>query len=310
MGWAVTGVYFAVLGASFAVVSAPALNPVEGDSLTKFTLTMTCSTPATTIYYTLNGAEPTQFDLKFIAGFPITIDRNFTVKAKAWTTTEQSSTTTAVYTLTGDIAAGTSHSLALKSPGGVWAWGLKTDGRLGNNQTSGNATVPLESKYLSTALVIGDAQMVAAGKSHSVVLKAGGTVWSYGLNTTTGALGDNTTVSKAMAVQVRTSTSLFLTSCVAVAAGDGYGGALRSNGGVYTWGDRTLGRLGNSTTITGNSVVAVPVNRTDTGAALGGINRIAFAAASGMAKEASAYEQSGQLGQVWVWGANTSGQLG
>ncbi len=125
-GWAITGIYAVLFGSAFAVVSAPVLNPVEGDSLAKFNLTITCTTPGSTIHYTLNGADPALSDSTAASGNTITIDRNFTVKAKAWTATEQSPTTA-------------------------------------------------------------------------------------------GALGDNTTVSKAMAVQVRTSASLFLTGCVAVA---------------------------------------------------------------------------------------------
>ena len=308
--WATIGLLAAITGSAIGEVTAPVLTPGEGDSLAQFELTVTCASPGAAIHYTLNGAEPTLADPTITSGSTLTIDRSFTVKAKAWVATEQSLTASAVFTLTGDISAGGAHSLAMKSSGDIWAWGRQVDGRLGNNITTGFADVPVPSKYMTGALPIDNARMVAAGRSHSFFLKNGGGVWSYGLNTSTGALGDNTTVSKAMAVQVKTSSSLFLEGCVAVAAGDGFSGALASGGGVYTWGDRSLGRLGNTITITGYSAVAVPVNRSDTGVALGGISRIAFAGATGMAKEWSAYEQIGQLGQVWVWGSNASGQLG
>ncbi|MEO7100731.1 MAG: Ig-like domain-containing protein [Luteolibacter sp.] len=309
IGMAVTAVGLSLLGNAFGAVAAPVLSPVDGDSLAKFSLTLTCPTSGAKIYYTLNGAEPTTLDSYVLTGGTVVVDRNRTVKAKAMTLTEASTTTTAVYTLTGDIAAGGSHALGMTSAGAVSAWGLQTDGRLGNNvTTAAYISTPVASRYTS-ATTIGDAQMVAAGLSHSVFLKTGGAVYSYGLNTT-GALGNNTTTSSGLAVQVRTSASAFLTGGVAVAAGDGFSGALTSSGAVYTWGSRVSGRLGDSATVTGSRLVAGVVNRSDTGAALGGINRIAFGTAFGMAKEPSAFEQAGQLGQVWVWGSNAAGQLG
>ena len=224
--WNLTGLLFgAGCSIGYAAVLAPVLSPAEGDSLVNFPLAITCATPGAEIHYTLTGSEPTLADPLVVSGGTVSIDRNQTVKTAAWLAAEKSATTKGVYTLTGDISAGGAHSLALKSAGAVWAWGLQTDGRLGNNLlTAANVTIPVASKYSTTSLAVADAQMVAAGKSHSVFLKADGTVWSNGLNTT-GALGDNSTTSRAMAVQVKTSASLFLTGSVAVAAGDGFGGA-------------------------------------------------------------------------------------
>lgn len=279
------------------------LSPAEGDAFAVFPLTITCGTPGAEIHYTLSGSEPTLFDPAIASGGTLTINRNWTVKAKAWLAAETSATTTGDFMLTGDISAGGAHSQALKSTGGLWAWGLQTYGRLGNNVTSGNATSPVASRYSST-VVIGDAAMVAAGTTHSVFLKNGGTVWSYGLNTT-GALGNNSTTTSALAVQVKKSTGAtdYLTGSVAVAAGDGFSAALSSTGEVYTWGNKVSGRLGDGTT-TGTRLYADKVFQGTSGSSpLTGIGRIAAAGGTALAIEPA-------TGNVWAWGNNASGQLG
>ena len=65
------------------------------------------------------------------------------------------------------IAAGSSHSLALKDDGSVWAWGANDQGQLGNGtQTLGSNTLgistPAEVKDL------GGAKLVAAGLDYSL----------------------------------------------------------------------------------------------------------------------------------------------
>lgn len=307
---AFSGLYLSSSLVGFSAVSDPVLNPAGGDSFAKFSVTLTCSTPGAKIHYTLNGANPTASDPYVNTGGTVLIDRNRTLKAKALTTTEGSSVTTATYSLLGDVAAGGSHSLGMTSGGAVKAWGLQTDGRLGNNATvAANITSPASSRY-STSSVISDALTIAGGKTHSVLLKSGGTVWSFG-NNATGQLGNNSTTLSGLAVQVQKSATATdkLTGCVAVSAGDGFSAALTSGGSVYTWGSRVSGRLADTTTVTGTRLFAGLVKRNDTGNSLGGINRIALGATFGLAKEPAAIEQSGQLGQVWAWGGNGSGQL-
>ncbi len=206
-------------GVGFAQVQSPLLNPVEGESFAVFPLSITCATPDAKIHYTLNGAEPTRYDPSIRSGGIVVINRNWTVKAKAWLGDAASNSTTGIFSVTGDISGGASHSLALRTPGDLWAWGLQTGGRLGNNTSAvGNITSPLASRYPSGP--IADARMVSAGFDHSVFLKNGGTVFTYGLNAT-GKLGDNSAVTRTTAVQVKKSAGAtdFLTGCVATAAG-------------------------------------------------------------------------------------------
>lgn len=307
----------ALIGVAFGVVDAPVLNPAEGDSLAKFNLTMTSATSGVQIHYTLNGSEPTSSDPSVASGATISIARNSVVKARARTTLgEMSTTTTGIYTLTGDISAGGAHSLGMTSDGTVRSWGQREYGRLGNGVASpATVTTYTTSKYPAGSIT--DARMVASGLEHSVILKNGGTVWSYGLNDN-GRLGDNTniTLGKSEAVQVRnngTSPASYLINCVAVAAGDTFSGALRNDGKVFTWGSKAGGRLSDSTDILTEPerFYAGVVNMgSNGGGQLININRISFSTGIGMAKEPSDFEKDGEFGYVWMWGENDVGQVG
>ena len=81
------------------------------------------------------------------------------------------------------IAAGDSHSLAMRSNGDVYAWGFNGNGQLGTGNTTGQ-TSPVQ---VATGGVA-----VAAGYLHSVVVKGDGTVVAAGYNNH-GQLGNTTT---------------------------------------------------------------------------------------------------------------------
>jgi alpha-tubulin suppressor-like RCC1 family protein len=82
------------------------------------------------------------------------------------------------------------------------------------------------------ALVAGaaDAQTLAGGDEHSIVLKSDGTVWTFGENGS-GQLGINSTTDSKVPVQVSG-----LTGIIKVAAGADHAMALTSTGNLYVWG--------------------------------------------------------------------------
>src|SRR2546428_613650 len=82
------------------------------------------------------------------------------------------------------IAAGNYHSLALKSDGTVWAWGMNLYGQLGDGTNTGS-NVPVQVSSLTGIIAIG------GGYGHSLALKSDGTVWAWGYNST-GQLGNGT----------------------------------------------------------------------------------------------------------------------
>ena len=92
-----------------------------------------------------------------------------------------------------EIAAGTSHSLALKETGTLWAWGDNANGRLGDGSVVLKSS-PVQIGALTTWSKIDNG-------TQSIALKTDGTVWCWGLNAN-GQVGDNTTVSKSSPVQV------------------------------------------------------------------------------------------------------------
>src|SRR5262245_61994919 len=68
--------------------------------------------------------------------------------------------------------------------GTTWAWGANDSGQLGNGTTT-DSTTPVPVSF--TARIVA----IAAGKGHSLALKADGTVWAWGRNSG-GALGNGT----------------------------------------------------------------------------------------------------------------------
>ncbi len=114
--------------------------------------------------------------------------------------------------LTGVVEVGGSHlhhSLAVKSDGSVWAWGLNDSGQLGNGTTI-SSSVPVHVTDISGAVG------VAGGYGHSVALKIDGTVWAWGSNAQ-GQLGNGTTTNSTVPVHVPG-----VLGAVGVAAGYGH----------------------------------------------------------------------------------------
>ena len=83
---------------------------------------------------------------------------------------------------------------------------------------------------------------LAGGDSHSLALKADGTVRSWGYNFN-GRLGNGTTTDSSTPVTVSG-----LTDVVGLAGGRNHSLALKADGTVRSWGDNTSGQLGNGTT--------------------------------------------------------------
>ncbi len=179
------------------------------------------------------------------------------------------------------VAAGTSHTLALKTNGTVWAWGLNSNGQLGDGTTTQRA-VPVQITSLTGIA------SVEAGAAHTLALRSDGTVWSWGLNTN-GQLGDGTTTQRTAPLQLSS-----LAGMTAVAGGASHSLALKSDGTVWSWGLNTNGQLGDGTTT--QRTAPVPIT------ALTGITAIAAGTSHSLALKSD--------GTVWAWGLNTNGQLG
>ncbi|MGH9004742.1 MAG: RCC1 domain-containing protein, partial [Acidimicrobiia bacterium] len=188
------------------------------------------------------------------------------------------------YAITGSVALGFAHALALKVDRTLWAWGTNATGQLGNGTTT-TAQAPVQ--VLSGVGTISTSGDGSGG--HSLAVKVDGTVWGWGRNTY-GQLGDgSTTTPRLTPVQ-----ALGLTSMVAVAAGASHTLGLRSDGTVWAWGYNGYGQLGRGSTPPGSTPAPV--------SGLGGVIAIAAGTFHSLALKAD--------GTVWAWGYNGSGQLG
>ena len=143
-------------------------------------------------------------------------------------------------------------------------------------------------------LGVSDIVSVSAGGSHSLVLKADGTVWACGLNTN-GQLGDGTTTQRSLPVQV-----IGLTGIIAISAGTSHSLALKNDGTVWAWGLNTNGRLGDGSTTQRLSPVQVH-----------GINDVGYLTGIMEISAGSAHNLALKFdGTVVAWGSNSSRQLG
>lgn len=92
------------------------------------------------------------------------------------------------------IAAGQSHSVALKKDGTIWLWGgFFMDAKI-PGQEHGRRLVRIDGLVVIVA--------IASGYRHVLALREDGTVWAFGRNDH-GQLGDGTTHERAVPVQIR-----------------------------------------------------------------------------------------------------------
>jgi alpha-tubulin suppressor-like RCC1 family protein len=195
------------------------------------------------------------------------------------------------------IAASGNHAVALRTDGSVWGWGANASGQVGNGATSAWVTTPTQ--VLAPSGQSGNLAgivAVAAGTNHSLALTSGGNVYAWGSDSA-GQLGDADTslTSQSLPVVVQKS-GVALTNVVALAGGAINSFALRNDGSVVSWGDNTVGELGNGTTSP-----ATPVNPTNLSAApVTGLSGTMVAVSSQSAYGSNAY----------TWGDNTYGELG
>lgn len=187
------------------------------------------------------------------------------------------------------VAAGRTHSLALTTDGKVWAWGANAKGQLGDG-TKQNRKTPVQVKGPGGDGLLMQVVTIAAGGTHSLALRADGTVWAWGDNAA-GQLGDGGTDTRSLPAVVPGG---FMKG---IAAGRRHSLALQAGGKVWAWGKGDRGQLGSSFPL--DSLVPVDVK----GVASGGLKKmIAAGEEHSLALRAD--------GTVWAWGANDRGQLG
>lgn len=133
------------------------------------------------------------------------------------------------------IAAGRSHTCALRADSTVVCWGKAGSGALGDGTAAGTRTLPGPS-----VVGLSNVTAIAAGDQFTCALRAGGAVSCWGRNDE-GQLGDATTVARKEPVDVHG-----MTDAVAITAGEKHACALHLDGRVSCWGQHQVGQLGDS----------------------------------------------------------------
>ena len=129
------------------------------------------------------------------------------------------------------IAAGDSHSLALRADGAVFSWGSGIGGDLGIG-------VPGDASTAVRASSLADIVEIAAGKNTSFAVRADGTLFAWGANQY-GQLGLGHTQDQSTPVAVPG-----ISDVVAISAGHIHNMALRRDGSLWVWGGNLNGQLG------------------------------------------------------------------
>lgn len=155
-----------------------------------------------------------------------------------------------------------SHTVyAIDSSGRLYAWGLNDFGQIGDNSTQ-NALTPVN---LSAMPVLKDGVDnplygkkiidVSAGGSRVLVLDDRGNVYTWGNNTLSSPIGNNSTGDVHVPVNLSSvpnfsgmSNSIYNKTITAVFAGSNSSFAIDDAGLVYAWGNNNYGKLGLNTT--------------------------------------------------------------
>jgi alpha-tubulin suppressor-like RCC1 family protein len=314
-GWTASGTTKGTFMITGAAAAAPTMSPAPGTYTAAQSVALATMTPGATIRYTTDGSDPNLSSGLYLA--PLTVNTTTTIKAKAFLSgLTTSSASTGTYTINlGSVAT------PVLSPGpGRYASARNvvvtcaTSGATihyttnGNDPTASdpvvasgasvlvNRSLPLKVKAMKTGLADSPVQRgdylvvgaIASGVSHTLALKADGTIWAWGLNTSA-QLGDNTTTNRPQPIQVAT-----ITDGRAIASGGAHSLAVRSDGTVWAWGTNASGQLGDNTT-TQHKTPFQALNVTNAVAvAAGGTHSLALTSS----------------GAVWAWGNNQFGQLG
>ena len=133
------------------------------------------------------------------------------------------------------IAAGSGHTCALNTSGGVKCWGNNAWGQLGNNSPVDSSNKPVDVLGLAS----GVASIAANDYFTCAVMQSGG-VKCWG-NNRSGQLGD---ASNVYASRIPVDVKGLSARVVAVALGGNHTCALTSGGGIKCWGDNFSGQLG------------------------------------------------------------------
>jgi alpha-tubulin suppressor-like RCC1 family protein len=211
--------------------------------------------------------------------------------------------TNATSTLFSDwvaVSASNDFTCGIRKGGTMWCWGLATNGKLGNNVTSGTYAYPQQVGTAGTSTIFSDWIEVATSTFTGCGIRSNGQAWCWGQGSN-GRIGNNVTTVQPYPVQVGTSgSSTLFSDWLHISHRDQSGCGTRTNGTAWCWGTGTSGQLGNGASSTSNvpvqvGTVGTSTDFTDWVMTSTGLNFSCGVRANGTA---------------WCWGTATNGELG
>jgi alpha-tubulin suppressor-like RCC1 family protein len=196
---------------------------------------------------------------------------------------------------------GTSHTIAIKTDGTLWTWGVNDNGQLGVNARDNSS--PFGRSTPVTTFVGGtNWKQVSAGYDYSAAIKTDGTLWTWGyayfgqlgtggFYTLVRSTPQTTFAGGTNWADVDNSENLYT-----ISFGFEYAAAIKTDGTLWTWGRGVFGQLGNASIIN----IITPITTF-----AGGTNWKQISA--GGSFHTAAIKTDGTL---WTWGSQTSGVLG
>jgi alpha-tubulin suppressor-like RCC1 family protein len=166
----------------------------------------------------------------------------------------------------------------------LWIWGDNSWGQLGDG------TVENRSSPVTTVGGGTNWCTFSSNVDFTSAIKADGTLWTWGMNNVA-QLGDGTTINKSSPVTIAGGG----TNWNKVSVGSNSTLAIKSDGTLWTFGRNNMGQLADGTTVNKSSPVTTA----------GGGNT--WCAITGLSTAGGAIKTDGTL---WMWGANTSGEVG
>lgn len=186
------------------------------------------------------------------------------------------------------VACGASSTFAVRADGTLWAWGENPRSQLGLGPQAASTSSFFQPQQIGTA---GNWASVAVGSGHTLALRTDGTLWAWGYNNS-GQVGNGIygTLGNDVQQPIQIGTA---TTWRQVAACNTSSLALRADGTIWSWGENSVGQLGDGTTNARNLPAQV-------GAA-------SWASLATGGDHVLALRPNGTL---WAWGYNAGAQLG
>ena len=172
------------------------------------------------------------------------------------------------------VSAGNGYTMAIKTDGSLWAWGLGSFGQLGAGKIHLSGPVKIMDSVAS----------VSACSRHTMAIKTDGSLWGWGQNES-GQLGDGTTEERLIPIKI-------MDSVKSVSINGTGTMAIKTDGTLWAWGHNSFGQLGIG--YADSEPHPTPVKIMDSVTSVSALGTMAIK----------------KDGSLWAWGSNSNDKLG